>query len=299
MHSKSDNTEIMISDEADEVIKNLFDSLKNRYQNNLQSMRGSEFVFDYVQLLYYKCHKINVTRGESYINSPYWIKNKKTTINPINKKDNKSFQYAVTVALNYEEIKKDLQRITKIKPFVNKYNWEGINFPLEKDDWEKFEKNNVIIALNVLYAKKEKVYPGNVSWLSPLLRGITSKHDGDFYCLYCFHSLRTKNKLESHKRAFENKDFCNVNMPSEDTKILEFNQYQKSDKAPFIVYADLECIIEKTAGCKNNPESLSTKKVSEQIPSGFSVSTISSFRSIENKHDIHRVNIAGKSFVNS
>ena len=151
MHSKNDNTEIMISDEADEVINNLFDSLKNRYQNNLQSMRGSEFVFDYVQLLYYKCHKINFNHGESFINSPYWIKNKKTTINPINKKDNKSFQYAVAVALNYEEIKKDQQRITKIKPFVNKYNWEGINFPLEKDDWEKLEKNNVIIALNVLY----------------------------------------------------------------------------------------------------------------------------------------------------
>ena len=59
MHSKSDNIEIMVSDKADEVIKKLFDSLKNRYQNYLQPMRGSEFVFDYVQLLYHKCHKIN------------------------------------------------------------------------------------------------------------------------------------------------------------------------------------------------------------------------------------------------
>ena len=56
--------------------------------------------------------------------------------------------------LNHEGIKKDPQRITKIKPFINKYNWEGINIPSEKDDWEKFEKNNVTIALNVLYAKK-------------------------------------------------------------------------------------------------------------------------------------------------
>ena len=77
-------------------------------------------------------------------------------------------------------------------------------------------------------------------------------------------------------------------MPSEDTKILEFNQYQKSDKAPFIIYADLECIIEKIDGCKNNPENSSTTKVSEHIPSGFSMSTISSFRSIENKHDVYR-----------
>ena len=67
-------------------------------------------------------------------------------------------------------------------------------------------------------------------------------------------------------------------MCSEDTKILEFNQYQKFDKAPFLIYTNLECII--------NPENSSKIKVSEHIPSGFSMSTISSFRSTENKHDV-------------
>ena len=67
-------------------------------------------------------------------------------------------------------------------------------------------------------------------------------------------------------------------MPSKDTKILEFNQYQKSDKAPFIIYADLESLIEKIEGCKNNPENLSATKVGDNIPSGFSMSTISSFK---------------------
>ena len=84
MQSKSGNIKSKISDEADEVTKKLFDSLKNRYQNNLQSMRGSEFVFDYVQLLYYKCHKINLNCGGSYMDSPDWIKNKKS--------NNKSYQ---------------------------------------------------------------------------------------------------------------------------------------------------------------------------------------------------------------
>ena len=60
------------------------------------------------------------------------------------------------VTLNYEEIKRDPQRITNTKPFINKYNWEGINYPSEKDDWKKIEKNNEIIALNVLYTKKRK-----------------------------------------------------------------------------------------------------------------------------------------------
>ena len=77
-------------------------------------------------------------------------------------------------------------------------------------------------------------------------------------------------------------------MSSEDTKILEFNQYQKYDKAPFIIYADFECIIEKIDGCKNNSENSSTTRVSEHILSGFSMSTISSFRSIENKHGVYR-----------
>ena len=67
-------------------------------------------------------------------------KNKKETINFINKKDKKCFQYTVTLALSYEEIKKDPQRITKIKPFINKYNWEGINFLPEKDHWKKMRK---------------------------------------------------------------------------------------------------------------------------------------------------------------
>ena len=121
MHSKSDNIEIMINDEADEVIKEHFDSLKNRNQNSLESIKDSEFVFHYVHLLYYKCHKINPNRSGSDIDSPDWIKSKKATINPINKKDNKCFQYAVTVSLNYEQIRKHVERITKIKPFINKY----------------------------------------------------------------------------------------------------------------------------------------------------------------------------------
>ena len=58
MHSRSDNIETLSIDEA--IIKKPFDSLRNRYQNNLESMRGNEFVFNYVQLLYYKCNKKNL-----------------------------------------------------------------------------------------------------------------------------------------------------------------------------------------------------------------------------------------------
>ena len=73
-------------------------------------------------------------------------------------------------------------------------------------------------------------------------------------------------------------------MPFEDTKILESTQYQKSDKAPVFIYVDLECIIEKIDRCKDNPENSSTT-LSEHVPSGFPMTTISSFKSMENKHD--------------
>ena len=78
MYSKSNNIEFAIYDNANEVIENLFESLLNWYQIGLETwMRGSDFIFDFVDLLYYKCHNINLNRGRSYIDSPNWIKNKK------------------------------------------------------------------------------------------------------------------------------------------------------------------------------------------------------------------------------
>ena len=95
----------------------------------------------------------------------------------------------------------------------------------------------------------------------------------------------TKNKFDSHKASCEDKWFCYIVMLSEDTKILEMNQYQDSDKTSAIIYADLESLI-KTEGFKNNHEKTSTAKLSEHVPSRFPVSTISSFKGIGKKHDV-------------
>ena len=124
MHSKSDNIEIMMGAETDEIIENLFYSVLQRYQKGLEElMKRSEFVFDGVDSLYYKLHKISLKRRGSYIDSPEWLKNKKATINPKNK-DDKCFKYALTVALNHEQIGKDPQRITNIKTFIDQYSWK-------------------------------------------------------------------------------------------------------------------------------------------------------------------------------
>ena len=128
----------MINDEADKVTKELFDSLKNIYQNILESMKGSEFFFDWVYCILR--HKINPNCSGWYADSPDWIKNKKATVNLINKKANECFQYAAKVALNYEEMEKNPERITNIKTFINEYKWKGINFPSGENDWKNFRK---------------------------------------------------------------------------------------------------------------------------------------------------------------
>ena len=112
MHTKSDNLEIMIGSDTNEVIENLFKSLLKRYQEGSEEkMKGSEFVFDGVNLLHYDLYKIILNKGGSYIKSPAWLSAKKATINPQNKNDDKCFQYALTVALNYEKINNNHQRI--------------------------------------------------------------------------------------------------------------------------------------------------------------------------------------------
>ena len=92
MHTKSNNVEIMVGSEANEIIEHLFKSFLQKYREGLEeSMRGSEFVYDSVDVLYYNLNRVSLSRGGSYIDSPKWLKNKKATINPQNKKYNKCF----------------------------------------------------------------------------------------------------------------------------------------------------------------------------------------------------------------
>ena len=113
MHTISDNIEIMIGSDTNEVIEDLFKSFLQRYQENLEEkMRGSEFNFDAVNLLHYDLNKISLNRGGSYIKSPDWFNGKKT-IDPKNK-DNKCFQYALTVTLKYEKITKIIKEYQRL-----------------------------------------------------------------------------------------------------------------------------------------------------------------------------------------
>ena len=244
MHTKSDNVEIMTGTDTNEAINELINSFMKRYQEGLETkMKGSSYIFESIDLLEYHLNKISLNRGSSYIDCPKWLKNKKVAINPQNTEDNKCFQYAITAALNYQNITNNCQRISKLKPFSNNYNWTDIEFPYHSKDWRKFECNNKAIALNILYVPyKTKeireayiskhndrcnnqvnllmITDGDTNWhyltiinISGLLRGIKSNHNGDFYSLNCLHSYRTKRILKKHEKICKNHDFCNLKMP--------------------------------------------------------------------------------------
>ena len=134
MYTRSDNEKFMNGDETNEIIKELFKSFLQKYEENLQEkMRGSDFEFDGVNVLYYDFNKTSIYRGGSYINSPKWLKDKKSTINPKNN-DHKCFQYALTLALNLNNIDNHLEKISKIRPFIDQYNWKDIDFPAMSKD---------------------------------------------------------------------------------------------------------------------------------------------------------------------
>ena len=148
---------------------------------------------------------------------------------------------------------------------------ERNRFSYKPNLWKKFESNNKSIGLNILYmpynakeirhadkskynlkhenqvillmiTDREKWHYFPVKILSALLKGITGNNNGDFYCLNCFRSNTTENKLEKRKNICGNYVYCFVERPEEDNKIVKYNHGEKSMRAQFVIYADLECL---------------------------------------------------------
>ena len=143
MDWKSDNVEVLMGNETDDIIKELFESLLKRYQEKLEEKikdskftsecvdllyyEDSKFASECVDLLYYDLHKRTLRTGKSHKESPEWLINKRASINPQDEDDNSCFQYAITVALNHQNIENHPERISNIEPFINQYNWKDID----------------------------------------------------------------------------------------------------------------------------------------------------------------------------
>ena len=181
-----------------------------------------------------------------------------------------------------------------------------------------FEKSNSDIAINILYVlhntkqirqthilkhNNERdthvnllmITDGTGNWhylavksISGLLRGITSSHNRDFYCLNCLHSYTTEKKLRKHERICKDHDFCDIKMNDEDNKILKYISGEKSLRVPFTIYADLECLFQKINTCSNNPDKSYTEKKATHRPSGHSLVTCCSFDKSKNECNHYR-----------
>ena len=303
--TRPNNADIRSGNETGDIIKRLLNSFLTNYQNEgAISRNGSNFVFESVDLLSYHIHKTSLKRGKLYIESPEWVLNKTATINPKNK-DNKSFQYSITVALNHQNIENHPERISNIKLFIDQYNWESIDFPAGITDWKRFERNNKTIAPNILYIPPNTnlTYKSNynrkrenqvvllmitdhekqhfialksvrtddgfdlpIRSLSRLFKGITSNNHGDFYCLGCLHSFRTDNELKKHERMCGNNDYCHVEMPTKDNNTLKYNHGEQSLNVPFTIYADLEYLLLKQQSCQKNANESYTEKEAKHKP---------------------------------
>ena len=162
---KSKNIECHLSDNSEDILNQLTDSLLEYFHDKLMICRtDSSYAFESVEGLSIRFHKIDLRRGSSYVPIPDWLEAKKATINPKNKNDNFCFAYAAAIAIYH----KNLNRISnKLIEYVEKLDWNGIDFPASTPDYKRFEKNNEDIALNILYVPSDNeiidVYPEYIS----------------------------------------------------------------------------------------------------------------------------------------
>ena len=158
--------------------------------------------------------------------------------------------------------------------FIQRYK-ESLQNKMKGSDFEFDRMNFLYYDFN-----KTSIYRGGTY--------IDSTHYGDFHCLNCFRSYRTKSKLELHKKICENHDYCHVEMPTKNNNIIKYNHGEKSMKVPFVRYVDLECLLKKMSTCINNPNESSTTKINKHIPSGYSIFTSCSFDESKNKLNYYR-----------
>ena len=255
--------------------------------------RGSGWIFRKVLSMYIHLNKYEPLSGSSYIPLPKVLQSKGAIINVLNKKDNECFKWAVTSALYPAE--KHPERQTKYIENSEKFNWDGINFPASFKDIDNFEKLNPSVSVNVFGYEKE-VYPLRITkrandktinllliserenqhycWIKNMSRLLTSqisKHrTRRFYCLRCLNSFYTAESLEKHDLYCSNHDVVKVELPNEENNTLSFNNYNKSMRVPFVVYADFEAFTQKLDDDKPRDNNSSyTAQYEKHSPSGF------------------------------
>ena len=220
-------TEFFEASDINDLIQRMLAYIKAQTEN--PKFPESGFTLDKIMHLYINFHRLVLTRGSSYNELPEWMKSKKAVINSQNK-DEECFKWAVIAALHHEEIKEDHQRISRLRPYENQYNWKGVKFPVSIKKIDKFEKNNPGIAVNMLFSNEkgqkkniytvrrsepnvkckkhvnllmiengEKWHYTAIKTISRLLKSLNATHkDAYHFCMNCLNGFRTSSVRDKH-----------------------------------------------------------------------------------------------------
>ena len=283
-----------------EIFKEMMDEIEEEVQK-VEHAEGSGWVFVEVENLTLHTDIWDPIKASSYIDLPKELKNKNAIINMKNEDNNKCFLWCVLRALNPKDTHPE--RIDKdLKSKENTLNMEGIAYPVDLKDINRFEKQNLDISISVLgYSKDERIYPLRISKftkskkederkhnivlllikngdnshycyvknLSALLTSQVNSHKGKFYfCLNCLNGYDEPEKLEKHKEYCSEEESIKINMPSPDTYI-KFKNSLYSERAPFAIYADFECIVKPLETCEPDPNKSYTLKYQKHEPVSF------------------------------
>ena len=292
----------IITEETDphEIFKEMMDEIEEEVQK-VEHAEGSGWVFVEVENLTLHTDIWDPIKASSYIDLPKELKNKNAIINMKNEDNNKCFLWCVLRALNPKD--KNAERIDKdLKSKEDTLNMEGIAYPVNLKDINRFEKQNLDISISVLgYSKDERIYPlrirkftkmkkederkhnivllliknGDnshyclVKKLSALLSSQVNKHKSKLYfCLNCLNGFDDPEKLDKHKEYCSEEESIKINMPSPDTYI-KFKNFLYSERAPFAIYADFESIVKPLDTCEPDPNKSYTLKYQKHEPVSF------------------------------
>ena len=261
--------------DKNEIVTAMIEHMAQQIEN--PALRNSKFVFDKVLLMDVDFHRLNLTRGSSYIPLPDWLMKKKAIINPKNS-DMECFKWAVIAAMKWEEIGNNPERVSKLRRYEGDFDWSDIEFPVSFRDINKFERNNEI-GVNILAVENKKTYicrkgrdynrivnlmliadvenPNKkhyvaVKSLSRLLSKQNSKHkEAQHFCTNC---LNESEIIRDERYEYcRSKDSVRVEMPTKNS-IVKYADGQHQFNVPFVIYADFESILVPVSGAANNPE---------------------------------------------
>ncbi|XP_057310491.1 uncharacterized protein LOC130648455 [Hydractinia symbiolongicarpus] len=275
---------------VNESLDTMFAQMKTHIEN--PALPKSGFSIGRIQHLDVDFHKLKLRWGSSYIETPKWIATKKAIINP-NNNDQECLRWALIAVLHYEDIAKDPQRISKLRPYVDRYKWQGIEFPTSIKDIIKFKRNNPVIAVNVLYATgrsfnilrrsifnegekqvnlllltdNKKNHYTTIKNISRLLGSKISKNHGKMhFCMSCLQGFQTIESRDNHYSYCKDNEAVKITMPSDKKKCLYYQDGQQQFKVSFAIYADFESLL---IPMKENARDTKTKTLNKHEPCGW------------------------------